>query len=397
MAGEKRKADFSLTSEVLDKKPRQQYTMVVKPMNDWINTSYHRGHGQRGNDRRYGNKSSGGRGYGGGYSGGYGGGRGYGGGGRGRGYSGGRGGGGRGGRGGGRGGPSSGKRGNESNFTLVQLTDMGFDLTVLAASNTTSVVNRLSTCVQNWRLITQNQMVLRIVAEGYKIQFHCPVTTSDKPIVYPMCPELETHTRSEVENLVRKGAIKAVEPMATQVTSGIFSRFKKNHTKNNPKIRVILNLKPLNFSVRKIKFRIETLAGIRQFLRPNWLLASIDCTDAYFSIGVHESHKRYLRFYYDQICWEYQCLPFGLTSCPRIFTKIMKVAINFLRTHFHLHITVYLDDILLMAPSAEECLKAINITFIVLSALGMGISLEKSITTPSVFFHIFLIFYVHFC
>ena len=257
-------------------------------MNDWISSSYGRGRGH--GDRRFGNKFNGGRGFSSGARGGYGGGRG-------RGY-GGRGGGGRGGRGGGgRGGPSTSKRGNDANFILVELTELGFDLTVLAASNTTSVVNRLSTSVQNWRLITQNQMLLNIVAVGYKIQFHCPVTPSDKPIIYPMCPELEQHTRSEVQNLVKKGAIKAVEPEATQVTSGIFSRFKKNHTKENPKIRVILNLKPLNFSVRKIKFRVETLVGIRSFLRPQWMLASIDCTDAYFSVGINESHKRYCLLY----------------------------------------------------------------------------------------------------
>ena len=267
---------------------------------------------------------------------------------------------------------------------------MGFDLTVLKNTNVTSVVNRLSSCIDNWKLVTNNQFVLRIVKEGYRIQFQCPATANDTPIIYPMIKELEDHTRQEVRNLIEKGAIKAVEPDVTQVTSGIFSRFKKNHTVENPKIRVILNLKKLNTCVRKIRFRMETLAGIRQFLRPGWYLASLDCTDAYFTIGVHPDHKRFLRFFWDGQCWEYQCLCFGLSSCPRIFTKIMKVAVCFLRTHFKIHVTVYLDDLLLMAPTMEECLRAINVTFLVLSVLGFGISVEKSTLTPTVYIRPFV-------
>ena len=129
-----------------------------------------------------------------------------------------------------------------------------------------------------------------------------------------MIGELKTHTRHEVQNLVEKGAIIPVDAIPGQFTSGIFSRYKKNHTQDNPKIRVILNLKPLNRHVRSITFRMETLAGIRVFLRPNWFVSSLDCIDAYFNIGVHSSHQKFLRFFWDGQCWQYVCLPFGLKS-----------------------------------------------------------------------------------
>ena len=75
---------------------------------------------------------------------------------------------------------------------------------------------------------------------------------------------------------------------------------------------------------------------------------------------------------------------FTFLQSPRIFTKIIKVAITFLRSTFGLFITFYLDDILIMAPTLEDCHKALTTAYLVLTALGFGISLEKSSIVPSV-------------
>ena len=268
---------------------------------------------------------------------------------------------------------------------------MGFELIPLSRTATTSTVNRLASCLSNWRLVTNNQMILRIISEGYKLQLTTPVARNSKPIYYDMNSELRHHTNQEVQNLIRKKAIVPVEPIPEQFTAGIFSRYKKNHTVENPRIRVVINLKPLNKHVRGIHFRMESLANIRLFLRPDWYIASIDLVDAYFNIGVHPSHQKFLRFFWESQCYQYVCLPFGLKSSPRIFSKIVKVAITFLRRTFNIFLTSYLDDILIMAPTYEECMKSLNTVFLVMSALGFGVSIEKSILTPSVVHKSFLI------
>ena len=58
-----------------------------------------------------------------------------------------------------------------SSFPIVILSSMGFDLTVLSKTNVTSTVGRLGTCLQNWKIITSNSFVLKVLSEGYKIQF----------------------------------------------------------------------------------------------------------------------------------------------------------------------------------------------------------------------------------
>ena len=125
-----------------------------------------------------------------------------------RGGYGGRGGGGRGGRGGRDGRNNGGSRGNDCpQLTLITLTEMGFDLTPLSKTATTSTVNRLQKCLSNWRVVTKNEFVLRIISEGYKIQFTSPLPRRNQPIYYDTNSELHQHTSLEVKNLVEKEAI----------------------------------------------------------------------------------------------------------------------------------------------------------------------------------------------
>jgi len=53
-------------------------------------------------------------------------------------------------------------------------------------------------------------------------------------------------------------------------------------------------------------------------------MATIDLLDAYHSIPVHPDYQKYLRFEFGGQMYQYTCVPFGLSSGPRIFTKIVR-------------------------------------------------------------------------
>ena len=52
-----------------------------------------------------------------------------------------------------------------------------------------------------------------------------------------------------------------------------------------------------------------------------------------FSIPIAEGHRRYLRlrFIFNNLLYEFQCLPFGLLTALRRFTKVLRPAIALLR------------------------------------------------------------------
>lgn len=75
-------------------------------------------------------------------------------------------------------------------------------------------------------------------------------------------------------------------------------------------------------------------------------------------------------------------MPYGLSVAPRIFTKIMKEVMAFLRRQGHKSV-IYLDDILCIGDSFEECTQNVHETLRLLQCLGFVINHDKSSLTPT--------------
>ena len=112
----------------------------------------------------------------------------------------------------------------------------------------------------------------------------------------------------------------------------------------------------------------------------DWM-TRIDMKDAYFAIPIHKKHQRYLRFIWQKKVYQFLCLPFGLSSAPRVFTKILRPVIGFLRSN-GIRCVIYLDDILIMNQEKDTLMEHTAITVSVLEALGYLINYTKSSLSP---------------
>ena len=81
-------------------------------------------------------------------------------------------------------------------------------------------------------------------------------------------------------------------------------------------------------------------------------MVKLDLKDAYFTLSIWEKHQKFPRFIWKEDLFEFACLPFGLASAPRIFTKLMKPVVGLLR-HLGIRVILYLDDLLIMADTKE--------------------------------------------
>lgn len=95
----------------------------------------------------------------------------------------------------------------------------------------------------------------------------------------------------EVCKLPAKGAIKVVSPTSSQFLSRIFVVPKRDGLH-----RPVVNLRPLNQFMANIHFKMESLSIMRDLLRQQDWMVSIDLKDAYLSVAIWEVHQRYLRF-----------------------------------------------------------------------------------------------------
>ena len=90
---------------------------------------------------------------------------------------------------------------------------------------------------------------------------------------------------------------------------------------------LIFNFKRCNQAVLYRHFKMDTLAAILSLVTPGVYTASIDLEylkHAYYTIPIAEEQRKFLKFVWNEQLYEFCVLPMGLTSSPRIFTKVMK-------------------------------------------------------------------------
>ena len=126
---------------------------------------------------------------------------------------------------------------------------------------------------------------------------------------------------------------------------------------------------------------MDTTNTALDMVRKNCYMASIDLTDAYYSVPVATVDQKYLMFQFEGIRYKYVCLPNGLSPAPRIFTKLMKPVLSSLRKKGH-QVRNYLDDFFLMGDTFEECKDTVIDSCDLLIKLGFSIHPDKSQFIP---------------
>lgn len=214
------------------------------------------------------------------------------------------------------------------------------------------------------------------ILHGYKLPI-LGVPTSDFSPNDPSMTEYESNEMSKViRTFATMGAIEACIDEPNQFISPIFLVPKSDGTN-----RFILNLKKLNKFIKTEHFKLEDLRAARRLATPNCYFASIDLKDAYLHIPVCQQDRKFLKFKWNEVLYQFTCLPFGLCTAPRVFTKLMKPIVNHLRNLGFLSV-IYLDDLLLIGRTYDDCLKNVCYTKQTLEYLGLTINETKSVMTP---------------
>ena len=110
-------------------------------------------------------------------------------------------------------------------------------------------------------------------------------------------------------------------------------------------------------------------------------MMKLDLKDAYYAVPIHHSHRKYLRFIYQDRTYEFQCLPFGLSSAPRAFTKTLKPVLAVLWS-MGIRVVIYIDDMLLLHQQSKVLQKIFAQVVDLLEKLGFLVKREKCSPIP---------------
>lgn len=230
---------------------------------------------------------------------------------------------------------------------------------------------RLRFFENNWVKITDDYFVINTI-RGYKINFENPPFQTKEPHTINANKNIDL----AIDKLVLFKAIEICEKTKDQFLSPYFLRQKPDGT-----CRFILNLRNLNIFIKAEHFKIEDIRTALNLLDKGDYMIRLDLKDAFLLVPVDSNNKKYLRFKYKNKHYQFNALPFGLSSAPYVFTKIMKPVVNILRKR-GIKLVVYIDDFLIIADSKEKCQKQADEVISLLTFLGFILNREKSDLIP---------------
>ena len=216
-----------------------------------------------------------------------------------------------------------------------------------------SPVGRLRSRYSEWEKITENNYILDIILNGYKIPF---ITTPESVILDNNLSARndQIFVEKEIQSLLRKGSISVCDSIPKVVNPLTVAYGRSN------KPRLVLDCRSLNSHLFKYKFRMEDANCARQMFKKGELFCTFDLRSAYHHIDIFDSHRTYLGFSQNTSSgrkyFVYNVLPFGISTAGYVFSKTLRELTKNWRSQGH-KVILYLDDGIIAAKNEEECKK----------------------------------------
>ena len=198
------------------------------------------------------------------------------------------------------------------------------------------------------------------------------------PLWVSVSPVKAPFLQQAIDDMLHKGAIAVVcHPSSPGFYSRIFLVPKKNG-----KMRPVFDLSALNVYLHVLRFKMLTTRQVTLILSKGDWVASLDLADAYVHIPICPISRKYLRFAYQDVVYEFHSLPFGIATAPYVFTRVSCQLSKFLQP-FGIPLHMYINDWLTQALSAFLTALRIRLIMLLARAFGWIINLLISELVPT--------------
>ena len=240
------------------------------------------------------------------------------------------------------------------------------------------VRGRMKANLDFWRYIEAPNEIIKVIDNGYRI----PFINTPAPAIFKNNKSARDHSEfvaEAIQELLTKNLITELDHAPDYVNPLSVS------VQNSGKKRLILDLRYINQFVWKQKVCFEDWEIALQFFQKDDYMISFDLKSGYHHIDIFEEHCKYLCFSWSfkgiDKYFSFQVLPFGLSTAPYIFTKLMRSLVKHWRNK-DIFVVVFLDDGWIRAPSFSECNHIAQLIRTDLLSAGLVPNVEKSVWTP---------------
>ena len=218
---------------------------------------------------------------------------------------------------------------------------------------TLNIKGSLKRHISFWKTTGTPRFILDVIERGYKL----PFDTLPESVHFRNNKSAETHAAfvdEAISELVNSGRVDlvstapyVVNPLSVSVQSG-------------GKKRLILDLRHVNKCLSKKKIKYEYWNIALAYFEQNAYMFSFDLKCGYHHIDIYTDHQTYLGFSLRSLnsrstsFYVFTVLPFGLSTAPHIFTKVVKPLEKHWR-YMGICIAIFLDDGWSTNKSSDQC------------------------------------------
>lgn len=189
-----------------------------------------------------------------------------------------------------------------------------------------------------------------------------PVHIPRRPVALAIEPAIE----KEINRLLKANIIEAVE-ISEWAAPIVVAR------KPNNQIRMCADYSTgLNAALKPDEYPLPNIEEILAKLSGNKIFTQLDLSDAYFQIELDEESKKLTTINTHKGLFMFNRLPFGIKTAPAKFQRIIEQAMVDIPGTI-----VYLDDILIMAPTKVKHNERLHATLQRLQEWGFRLKFEK--------------------
>ncbi|KAG1041327.1 hypothetical protein G6F43_012107 [Rhizopus delemar] len=184
--------------------------------------------------------------------------------------------------------------------------------------------SRLQHFIGNWKKMTTQTWPLSVIEDGYKIQFNSkPIPWTTK--AYKLSESDQQAVNKAVDSFLKSKVIERSPTQDKRFLSQFFTIKEPN------KIRPILDCRKINRFIQCNHFKMEGVPALRDIVEKEDFLTKIDLKDAYIVVPIHLESRKFLSFSHKGTIYQHRSLAFGLSVAPRLFSKLMRHALESLR------------------------------------------------------------------
>ncbi|GFV04336.1 retrovirus-related Pol polyprotein from transposon 17.6 [Trichonephila clavipes] len=171
----------------------------------------------------------------------------------------------------------------------------------------------------------------------------------------------------QIEEWLNEGIIR---PSSAEYASPIVMVKKKDRSS-----RMCIDYRILNQKLVKDKFPLPIIEDVLDTLQEAKVYSTLDLRNGFFHVDVDEDCRKYTSFIVPDGQFEFNKVPFGLSTSPGVFQRYVSSIFRDL-TRKGIVIS-YLDDLVIPAKNEQEGLEKLKIIFEVAKKYGLEIKLKK--------------------